>query len=1082
MLHLYQSNRLEILLELLAAVVAQPMESPLAPETVIVQSRGMGRWIALRLSEKHGVCANIRFPLPASFLWQLLCDVLGDLPKRSAYVPETLTWRLMNWLAADQKLEQAPRLKHYIKSGDDLRRFQLAHRIADVFDQYLVYRPDWIAAWERDELLGLGPDEAWQALLWRDLRDSNPEPHRAQLVQILLRHLPAAAPAESLPERIILFGISSLPPVFLDVIRALAERIAVCLFVLNPCQEAWGEIRDSHEIARLMGDKAPTELHLDVGNPLLASLGKQGRDFFDGLSAEHPQVHSLFHAAEGPSPTILQTAQADILNLVNRSETGKQKVSLTDRSLQVHVCHSRMREVEVLHDQLLSLLDADLGLEPGDIVVLTPDISAYAPYIEAVFGAREGAPLIPHSIADRDRLGERPMLERFLRLLDLPTARFEAEWVLDFLELPAIRRRFELSEDDIPIIHGWVRDAAIRWARDAPHKAALALPPDPHHTWREGLQRLLLGYALPQASAGDGVPLFEGTLPHDDIEGGLALTLGRFAEFVETLMQYSAKLDTRLPLDNWTDTLAEMLDSLFLSEEEPDDETMQQLRDAFDFLRELAEQAGFDKPVSSSVVKTWLTTQLRETEGSSGFLTGGVTFCAMVPMRSLPFEVICLLGLDDGAFPRQHRPPGFDLIGRNPRRGDRSRRLDDRYLFLETILSARRMLYISYVGRDIRDNSKLPPSVLVSDLLDVVQASCFLEEGGDCLRQIVTEHPLQPFNPVYFVNDAKRPGFSAQWLEAARLLGMGEEDPGPLFGAALPEAEEEWRTVDLDELSYFFGNPARYLLRRRLGISLRDSEAGFDGREPFGLDYFGRDALRELALDELRRNLQPETARRLAEASGALPHGNFGRTLFAKERAVAEKAASILLPLLAEPTIDPLPLRFETARMTLAGLLSGVSAQGIVAYRLQALGPRDLFALWLRHLALCLIKPTGVSLNSRMIGMDQAVAFGAVAAPENEIDKVLTYYWQGLHKPLPFFVKSAWAYVETEAENGPQEALRAAHAKWDAPEFRNANFYGESENVWYQTAYCGSDPLDAEFQTVALDLLGPMRAAMREGL
>ena len=1082
MFHLYQSNRLEILLELLAAVVEQPLDSPLAPETVIVQSKGMGRWISLRLAEKQGICANIRFPLPASFLWQLLCDVLGDLPGRSAYAPETLTWRVMDWLSDARNLEQAPRLQHYLNCSDGLRQFELARRIADVLDQYLVYRPDWIEAWERGELRRLGPDEDWQARLWRDLSAPHRERHRVRLVAELQQHLKSAKAPSLLPERIVLFGISSLPPVFLDVIKALARRIEVCLFVLNPCREEWGSIRDNVEISRLAGDKPLGELHLGLGNPLLASLGKQGREFFDDLLADFPEVNSLFDDGEDLPRTILHTVQRDMLNLIDRTGAAKQSISPDDRSLQIHICHSRMREVEVLRDQLLAMLDADPDLEPGDIAVLTPDISAYAPHIEAVFAAREGAPPIPFGIADRALTGERPILEIFLRLLDLPTARFEAEWVLDFLEYPAIRRRFELSEGDISPIHNWVRAAAIRWGRDAAHKAALGLPPESHHTWREGLSRLLLGYALPQAAAEDGVPLFEALLPYDDIEGRLALSLGRFAEFVEALMQCGDKMSVNRPLAAWTDTLTEMIERLFLPEKEEDLDAMQQLRDALDLLGELAESADFEKPVSHRIVKSWLSKQLSQATGGSGFLTGGVTFCTMVPMRSLPFKVICLLGLDDGAFPRQQRPAGFDLIGSNPRRGDRSRRLDDRYLFLETILSARRTLYISYVGRNIRDNGELPPSVLVSDLLDVVQASCILEDGGECLQYIVTEHPLQAFNPAYFEGDTKRPSFSQDWLEAARLLGTGEGEPGPLFTETLPEPETEWLAVDLQALSHFFGNPARYLLRQRLGLVLEEGEAAFENREPFGLDYFDKDGLRELALDELRRDLPPGTARRLAEASGVLPHGEFGRALFAKEQAVAQTAAPSLLPLLAEPALEPLPLRFEAQGMTLAGFLSGVSPQGLIAYRLQALGPRDWFALWLRHLALCLLEPAGVVVQSRLLGADRTISFVPVENPERIMAKLLGYYHEGLKRPLPFFLKSAWAYAEAEPDRGAEAALSAAHAKWDAPEFRNGNFYGESENAYYRAVYRSSDPLNTEFQTIALDILTPMRAAMREGL
>ncbi|MDD5033846.1 MAG: exodeoxyribonuclease V subunit gamma [Methylococcaceae bacterium] len=1075
MLHLYQSNRLEILVELLAAVIGHPIDQALKAQTVIVQSQGMGRWISLRLAEQHGICANIRFPLPASFLWQLLCEMEGELPRSSAFSPEVLAFRLMDWLASPSNLEQTPRLEAYLKAGDELRRFELASRIADVFDQYLVYRPDWIAAWERGETLGLGEDEKWQALLWRAMVAATDEPHRDHLLRRLLKTLEDGTLEGKLPGRLVLFGISALPPVFLEVIKALSHSVEVFLFALNPCREAWGEIRDPREIAKLAGEVASEDLYLETGNPLLASLGKQGREFFDALLAEQPEVHELFD--ENPLPCdLLHSLQADILDLVEPDEENRRTIAADDRSLQIHICHSPMREVEVLRDQLLAMLDADPELDPADIAVLTPDIAAYAPYIEAVFGAAESAMRIPYSIADRNRLDEQALLETFLRLLDLPSSRFEAAWVMDFLEQASVRARFSLVEGELPTLHHWVRESGIRWGRDEAHRESLGLPAEPRHTWGEGLQRLLLGYSLPRSAA--DIPLFDEILPYDDLEGGLTQTLGGFAEFVETLVEYSARLDLRRTLHDWADELTQMIGRALSPTNEDEEETCQKLRDDLDSLRELAERADCTEKVDLAVIKRWLGVRLRAEAAGSGFLTGGVTFCAMVPMRSLPFKVICLLGLNDEAFPRRQRPPGFDLIARHPRRGDRSRRLDDRYLFLETLLSARQALYISYVGRNIRDNGELPPSVLVADLLDVVKAGFVLEEGADCLPSIVTLHPLQAFNPAYFQGDPKRPGYSHHWLEAAKKLGSSGEDLPPLFASPLPEPEQGPIGLDLMGLAHFFANPARYLLQHRLGLNLKSDEEAFDNREPFALDYFDKEALRRLALEEIRRAQPPRSASRVAQASGILPHGGFGQALFAREQAVAKKAASAILPLLDLPFLEPIPLHFESEGVRLEGFLADCTQHGLVQWRLQPLGPRDYFDLWLRHLALCLLQPPGVALHSRLIGAQGEVSFGPVKDAGQEIAKLLRHYRHGLCRPLPFFVKSAWSYAEAEPNKGREAALKAAHQIWDRPGFRNGNFFGESENPYYQATYRGIDPLDEEFENLALDIISPMRAAM----
>ncbi len=1083
MLHLYQSNRLETLMALLAEVlsVAPPAavagaRSPFTPETVMVQSQGMERWVALRLAQRLTVCANIEFPLPASFAWQLLRSVLGDLPRRSAFSPEILLWRIMGWLGRPDKLAAFPRLQGYLAAGGDYRRYELARRIAEVFDQYLVYRPDWIQAWEHGKLCDLGADEDWQAALWRDLAQEQGGAHWARLMGALLQRLDGEAP-EALPQRVILFGISSLSPLFMELVGKLAQHSEVHVFALNPSREYWELIRDPKEQARLATAADAEELYLETGNPLLASLGKQGRDFFGALAA-FPELEDVFaEDQEQCGDTLLHVLQSDILTLTDPEAPDfvARAIACGDRSLQIHSCHGPMREIEVLHDQLLQLFTADPHLLPSDIAVLCPDSETYAPYIDAVFAPSDGTPFIPYGIAGRSAASEQGVAAAFLALLDLPASRFNADWVLGLLEQPALLRRFGLEEDDLPAIHRWVRETGIRWGRDAAHKAELGLPATARHTWRDGLSRLLLGYALPQVAAQDGLPLFGDTLPYDDIEGSQAQVAGRFAEFVETLFELAQAFKGEQPLARWAERLNDAIARLF-AEDGEDEGAIRQIRAQLALLRELGAEAKFVQPVGSAVVKSWLSGQLEQPSVSSGMFGGGVTFSAMAPMRSLPFKVICLLGMNDVIFPRRHTPIGFDLIAQHPRPGDRSRRLDDRYLFLETLLSARETLYISYVGQNIRDNRELPPSVLVAELLDTVKASC----GAEIAARIVTRHFLQALNPAYFLGMPDYPGYSSAWLAASRQLGQGDGQPQPLFDTALAEPEEEWLTVEFDRLASFYANPARYLLQQRLNLRLEEGDAEFDVREPFGLSYFVRSDLRAQVLESLRRDLPQDAAQRLGEAHGWLPHGEFGTRLLAHEESVVAHLAAQLLPQLPDATLEPLPVDFTAHGMRLVGWLSDVGSDGLLAYTLDEIKPRQLFALWLRHLLLCQLKPPGVILRSRLIGTDKSVAFGAVAQPEEQLAKLLQHYRRGLSFPLPFFIKSAYAYAEKLLAGKDEEsALKAAHLKWDEPDFRIGDFHGESENIYYRTAYRGSDPLDAEFQQVAADLLVPLLQALQ---
>ena len=1075
MLHLHQSDRLEILAEILTAHLAPPLP-PFEPETILVQSQGMARWLTLRLAERLGVCAQVRFPLPAAYVWELLRVQFGELPRRSPFVSEVLAFRILDWLGKSVNLQRAPRLAGYLQEGDDLRRHQLATRVAGVFDQYLVYRADWIVAWEQGETLHLGEDEDWQAMLWRDLAEATDAPHRAWWMGELLERLETAeSPGQKspLPCRLGIFGVSSLPPVFLEVLRRLGQHTEIHLYVLNPCREHWGEIRDEREIGRLAGQARPEDLYLEVGHPLLASLGKQGREFFDAL-AECSVVHDWFYQ-KPTRGSLLHILQTDILELVDRKQAGTLPIATDDCSLQIHVCHSPMREVEVLRDQLLALFEADPSLKPGDVAVLTPDIERYTPYIEAVFAPSRDAPNIPYAIADRGLCHRHPLLETFLELLDLPDSRFPADATLGLLEQAAIQRRFELGQDDLNQIRDWVRAVGARWGRDGVHRAEQGLPATSRHTWRDAIQRLLLGYSLPAELSGAELPLYAGMLPFDDIEGGRARILGRFVDYLETLFAWADRLKGRRTPAEWAEQLAGLADAVFdpPSEEEP---ILLELLAALDLWRELAEQGNFREPVSARVVKSWLSARLWQAEGASGFLTGEVTFCSLVPMRSLPFRLIAVLGLDYDRFPRQRHPPGFDLMVRHPRPGDRSRRLDDRYLFLETLLSAREKLYLSHVGRSIRDNSELPPSPLLAELIDVVKQSVTLADG-ELEGRIITVHPLQPFDPAYFRGDPRRPSFSAVWLAAARCIGRGDKAAGRLFEADLPEPEADWRRVDLDSLAYFFSNPARYLLRRRLNLHLEDGEQGFEVREPFELNFRSREQVRQNVLHVLGGGWQAEAGLEWTAAQGVLPHGGFGAALYGKEQAVVERLAPRLLPALALPRLEPVVVEFAADGWLLHGLLGGFTEQGWFEYSFEDPYPHQKFRLWFRHLLLCLARPPGVECRSLLRGPDRDWVLERIERPEKALVGLLTAYRTGLVRPLPFFCRASYAYAREWSKTESREiALKKARSVWETSEYHS----GERENAYYRAVYRDADALDEEFERWAVELMGGMLETCRE--
>lgn len=1076
MLNLYHANDLESLGELACALLAQPLADPLAPAKVVVPSQGMGRWLTLQLARAQGIAMQLDVQLPARFVWDLTRQVLGELPPQSAFNPTTLTWRLYDWLCEPAHLEQAPRLAQYLEGGDERRRLTLAARIADVFDQYLLYRDDWLAAWERGELLGLGPDEAWQALLWQALTVDG-HPHRARLLGDLLARLHDPAPLGGLPERLVVFGISSLPPHHMRVLEGLARHCEVILFALNPCREAWGDIRDIRELAALP-EPGIDDWYLDVGHPLLASLGKQGRDFFDALFTLGGQDFGIYAEDDGlDDSSLLRAIQNDILRLRTRHADERLVLRPDDRSLEVHVCHSPLREVEVLHDQLLARFAADPGLTPDQVVVLTPDIERYAPYIEAVFAPREGVPRIPYSLADRSLRAELPLVEAFLALLELPQSRFAAEELLAWLELPALAARAGIDADDLPLIRDWLREAGVRWGRDARHRVRLGLPEDDAFSWRQGLERLVLGFAAPPRLAGEAPPLLGDSWPLDALEGARAQLLGRLAGFIQRLGVLADDLARPRPLADWAETLQGLIDQLF--DEREAGETLLLLSQACGELRKQGEAALITRPVELALVRQQLVAALDAGGGASGFLTGAVTFCTMVPMRSLPFRLVCLLGLDDGAFPRRTPAAGFDLITRRPRRGDRARRLDDRYLLLETLQSARDGLYISYVGRDPRDNAALPPSVLVSELLETVDLTAHAN-GAPASQRVLVNHPLQPFAPGNFAGGVHR-GYAAPWFRAAQRLA-GEPQPAAApFAEPLPAPDADWLTLEPSMLVQCFRHPARFLLEQRLGLHLAEPEEALASDEPFALEGPAWRGLRQLALDAVERGWSEADERRIARAAGWLPSGELGHALWGQLRGPVRAFAPRLFEARPESAPQPLLVDLELGGVRIHGWLDGVTEDGLFGWRLNRLGEWELAPFWLRHLLLNIAAPPGIARESRLLSPAGDWQAGPLANARQLLEPWLVAYREALCTPLPLITKASHGFAHGLRKPGRKEPLEAARSKarlaWEGLDFGPR---GESQDPWYALAFRDRDPLDARFETLAETLLGPALDALAD--
>ena len=1070
-LRLFTSNRLEKLADALAGVLGVPLSSPFDPEVIVVQSRGMERWISMELARRQGVCANVQFPFPNTFIYNALQKAFPDISAETPFDPRILTWRIMEILPSLITKPGFESILSYLEDREGgLRLYQLSERVADLFDQYLLFRPEMMLGWDR------GKENHWQAVLWRKLLKGYEAQHRAALGKAFIERLEnAEIQLPNFPERVSVFGISSLPEFHLHVLKALSGFTQVNLFLMNPCREYWGDIVSDWEIEKATGkgqlnlfEKA--NLHLEKGNSLLASTGKLGGDFFDLINKFDYEDKPLF---EGPGEdSLLSCIQSDILDLSERGNgpEGKKTISDGDFSIQIHSCHSPMREVEVLHDHLLKMFEDEPNIRPRDIVVMAPDIEAYAPYIQAVFDApTQDSARIPFSIADQSLKVEGRIIEPFLAITRLMDGRYSSLKIMTILESRAVQQKFGLSEADVALIRDWVEDTRIRWGIDRANRREMGLPDLLENTWKAGLDRLLLGYAM----QGEQADMFADVLPFDNMEGSDTTVLGHFLEFTHDLFSSSKAFDQLHTLDEWSALLKDLLDRFFL----PDEATEPEARMIRGTLNDLAEEgslSNFNIPVDIRVIRCFLEQRFKKEGFGFGFISGGVTFCSMLPMRSIPFEVICLIGMNSDAYPRQSKPLGFDLMARKPRKGDRSRRNDDRYLFLEALLSTRHRLYISYVGQSIRDNTLIPPSVLVSELLDTIEQG-FEIKNKDVLKHLVFKHRLQPFSPEYFKSNNSLFSYSRENFHAAECLVKTREQPGPFMAAGLSEPGEEWKTVSVDDLSAFFVNPAKFILNRRLMIYLGEGVGRLQETEPFKIAGLDRYLLAQELVEQCLRGNDAKDPFRLNKATGMLPHGAVGicqyERLGRETKAFAGKTSAHI----HSGMLAPLDVDLTLSGFRLTGRIDDLYPEKMIQYRYAKIKAKDRIRTWVRHLVLNCYHLPDYPRNSMVAGMDKlwtAWEYRPVENAEEILAKLLERYWEGLMKPLPFFPESSWEYVEQNLEKhkSPGDALQKARGIWAGNPFLD----GEGEDRHYDLCFKNSNPLDAVFEEVSLEVFGPV--------
>ena len=1067
MLHVHRAERADGLIDALRGVLATPLADPFAPEVVAVPTRGMERWLTQRLSARlgasagrgDGVCANVAFPSPRRLVTDAVAVASGVDPDADPGLPERAVWPLLE--VVDGSLDE-PWLRvlaaHLGAGTDDLRRarrFSTVRHLADLFDRYALHRPAMVRAWAGGEAA-----ELWQAELWRRLRSRIASPGPAERVEAACARVRAEPELLDLPQRLSLFGLTRLPAGHLDVLRAIAAGRDVHLFLLHPSPALWERIAGVAPVVERRGD--PTaEL---PRNRLLASWGQDAREMQLVLGhAEHADHH---HPVAQDSDALLGRIQRDVRRdqappgLPLEGADGRALLDEGDRSVQVHACHGRSRQVEVVRDAILHLLAEDPTLEPRDVIVMCPDIETFAPLIHATFGAGEISDdedddeldALPHDarppdlrvrLADRSLRQTNPVLGVVATVIDLAEQRLTASQVLDLADRAPVRRRFGLDDDDLVRIDDWVAASGIRWGLDAAHRAPFKLDALEAGTWRAGLDRVLVGVTMTE----DEQRLYAGVLPLDDVDSGAIDLAGRLAELVDRLGAAVDALTWPKTIGAWATAISGAADAL--TQAAPREAWQRaELQRILDDVVDEAQVAGAPETTVLTLpeMRALMAERLQGRPTRANFRTGHLTICTLMPMRSVPHRVVCLLGLDDALFPRKSPRDGDDLMLDAPHVGDRDARSEDRQLLLDALMAATDRLIVTYTGNDERTNTELPPAVPVGELLDVVDRTVRTPDGRPAREHVVTRHPLQPFDPRNFIAGALQDGrpwsFDRVTLDGAAALSSPRDAPAPFLAGPLPPLDDV-ALLEIDALVKFVERPVRAFLRQRLGISVGEWFDEVEDALPVELDGLATWGVGQRLLEARLAGADVDRAVAAEIARGTLPPGRLADPVIERVRPTVERiagAAEAVLGGPAQPSSVDVKVVLGDGR-TLSGTVPGVCGTVLRAVTYSRVSPRHRLAAYVRWLALTVAHPDrgfeAVTVGRAREGGPKEAKVTVARLPAIEVAQarellgtIVDLYDRGMREPLPIACLASAAYANAAVAG--TDAVAAAAKEWES--------------------------------------------------
>jgi len=1030
-LHLFTSNNTENLLCALARDIKH--SDPLEKKWIVTSGRGIRVWIKQKLADLFGVSANLNFMSPEQAVWSFAdsINLSSHTFSRNPFSKERMAWKIRQVLPElyQENPEIFRMIGPFLSEEDPLKRIQLCWEIAQTFDGYLHYRPELLENWENGLNSETSGDEEWQAHLWRRISSLLPSPSLHKLSQ-------ENNFAQVAPPKLFLFYFCPTSPVHLQAFAKYSSKHSLYTYFLQPTDQYWSEVLSNKEqLQRQSENRTGNDNYLELGPPLLGALGKSWQKLIFQLENFHAYNPTFItnEVANTPNSKVLGILQKVLLEMPEKKDIEPQTYQEEDSSLQIHSTHGPQREIEILHDFLLDQFNQDPSLKPCEILVLCPNLQKYSALIEAIFDNPEQAKnKIPYGLCDRKWRSESRVIDTFYHILEFVESRATARDFYTLLSRPAVRNKFKLEEKDLELIRWWIDQTNIVWGYDGSHKKSINLPDIDENTWQQGIDRMLLGFC----GGSSQIKGFEDLEPFNEIEGEKLVILSQFIEALSSLKALHDECSKVRKPSEWQHTLENFCIQPFFIEDEESHSDLVEIRKSIGFLTDETLEHLDVEPLS--VIRFHLEKTLNEKSLVSRHLTYGVTFASLRSARGIPAKVICLLGMNGGEFPSTSIPSSFDLCRKAPKYSDRNSTEEDRLLVLEAILCARKTLYISYQGQSNKNNSTVPPSVVIEEILDQINDLInFPSQGGpsNALDAYVINHPLQLFSRNYFlpVNEPMHSeqfftkygcrSFSKTAWKGAIALSKEPKFPGEFCPKKLENVSVGSQVVSLKDLAFFWKSPCKYFLENVLLTTTREEKALLPENERLGNSPLQDSSIKRDLITRFLDGENLQNAYQDLRKKNLLPPGQIGKALYAslvgELRGIFDRS-----PPDFERKTDKTPLDITLHGLNIKGDLGPFYDNTFFLLQGSKLKGKHCIEGFIFHIINNIYGPAPGNSKTLIGGIDKSFQFKSISPNQGQVilSRMIGFFKEGIQKPIPFFANASMAWLEQTVNHRTQKA------------------------------------------------------------